>query len=141
MNGNSPNDSAPPLSGTKRFVWLGFGWFFFGAGFLGAFLPVLPTTPFMILALWCFTNSSPRLREWLYNHRIFGPPLRRWHEHRVIPAHAKMASIGAMSASLIYLVFFSGLAWYWLAASAALMAYGAWFILTKPSRVEEAGNP
>jgi hypothetical protein len=46
-----------------------------------------------------------------------------------------MASIGAMSASLGYLVFFSGLAWPWLAATAALMAYGAFYILTKPSRI------
>ena len=124
-----------PVTGAARFVYLGLGWLFFGLGVLGAFLPVLPTTPFMILSLWAFSNSSERLRAWLYTHRVFGPPLQRWQEHRVIPARAKMASIGAMSASLAYLVFFSGLAWSWLLATAALMAYGAYYILTKPSRV------
>ncbi len=124
-----------PVTGAARMVYLGLGWLFFGLGVLGAFLPVLPTTPFMILALWAFSNSSKKLRAWLYNHRIFGPSLQRWQEHGVIPVRAKMASIGAMSMSLGYLVFFSGLAWPWLLGTAALMAYGAYFVLTKPSRV------
>ncbi len=123
------------ITGAARMLYLALGWLFFGLGVLGAFLPVLPTTPFMILALWAFSNSSERLRTWLYTHRIFGPSLQRWQEHGVITARAKMASIGAMSASLVYLVFFSGLAWPWLAATAALMAYGAYYILTKPSRI------
>jgi len=122
------------ISETARFVYLGLGWFFFGVGVLGAFLPVLPTTPFMILALWAFSNSSKRLRTWLYTHKTFGPPLQRWSEHRVIPAQAKMVALGTMSMSLAYLVFFSGLDWPWIAAAAALMGYGAFFILTKPSR-------
>ena len=124
-----------PITGAARMIYLGLGWFFFSLGIVGAFLPVLPTTPFMILSLWAFSNSSERLRIWLYTHRIFGPSLQRWHEHRVIPARAKMASIGAMSVSLGYLVFFSNLAWPWLLATAGLMAYGAFYILTKPSQV------
>jgi uncharacterized membrane protein YbaN (DUF454 family) len=136
MSEDTPQPSVPPpVDGLHRFVWLGFGWFFFGVGLLGAFLPVLPTTPFMILALWAFSNSSERLRHWLYTHRIFGPSLQRWHEHRVIPAGAKLASTGAMAASVAYLLFFTDLAWPWLAITATLMAYGAFYILTKPSRV------
>jgi hypothetical protein len=124
-----------PVTGAARVGYLALGWLFFGLGVVGAFLPVLPTTPFMILSLWAFSNSSEKLRTWLYTHRIFGPPLQRWHEHRVIPPRAKMASVGAMSLSLGYLVFFSGLAWPWILATGALMAYGAFFVLTKPSRV------
>ena len=124
-----------PITGAARLVYLALGWLFFGLGVLGVFLPVLPTTPFMILALWAFSNSSLKLRTWLYTHRIFGPSLQRWQEHGIIPARAKMASIGAMSASLGYLVFFSDLGWPWLTATAALMAYGAFYILTKPSRI------
>ncbi len=124
-----------PVTGAVRLVYLALGWLFFGLGILGAFLPVLPTTPFMILSLWAFSNSSERLRSWLYTHHIFGPSLQRWQEHRVIPARAKMASIGAMSASFAYLMFFSDLAWPWLLATGGLMAYGAFYILTKPSRV------
>lgn len=123
------------MTDRMRFVYLGLGWFFFGVGVLGAFLPVLPTTPFMILALWAFTNSSERLRHWLYTHRIFGPPLQRWHEHRVIPVSAKMASTGAMAASFAWMYFFSGMTWPWLMIVAALMGYGAFYVLTKPSRI------
>jgi len=121
------------VSGPARIAYLALGWLFFGLGVVGAFLPVLPTTPFMILALWAFSNSSERLRTWLYNHRIFGPSLQRWQEHGVISTRAKMASVGTMSVSLIYLVFFSGLAWPWILATSALMGYGAYYVLTKPS--------
>jgi len=126
----------PPSQISRRARWgyLGLGWTFFGLGFVGAFLPVLPTTPLMILALWAFTRGSTRLREWLYNHPSFGPPLQRWHEHRVIPARAKMAALGAMSVSLAGLIVFTQLAPLVLAATGALMAYGAVYVLTKPSR-------
>jgi len=121
-----------------RLTYLALGWFFFALGVIGAFLPVLPTTPFMILSLWAFSNSSERARNWLYTHRVFGPSLQRWHEHRVIPPRAKMASIGAMSLSFGYLSFFTPTTWPWLLATGALMAYGALFILTKPSRAPGA---
>ena len=122
----------------SRWVYLGIGWFFFGLGVLGAFLPILPTTPLMIIALWAFSRSSERFERWLYNHRVFGPPLQRWHEHRVISARAKMASLGAMAASLGYLVFFTKTPPLVLAATGGLMLFGAWYILTKPSKVPAA---
>ncbi|MEM8743488.1 MAG: YbaN family protein [Pseudomonadota bacterium] len=128
------------ISQTARLVYLGLGWLFFGIGVIGAFLPVLPTTPFMLLALWAFSNSSEKLRSWLYNHKVFGPPLQRWQEHRVISATAKMMSIGTMSVSFIYLAFFTDLGWAWLLATGLLMAYGAYFILTKPSRTPEVSG-
>ncbi len=121
------------ISKTARLIYLGLGWLFFGIGVIGAFLPVVPTTPFMILALWAFSNSSEKLREWLYNHRVFGPPLQRWQEHGVISVPAKMASVGAMSVSFIYLAFFTDLGWPWLLVTGVLMAYGAYYVLTKPS--------
>lgn len=125
------------ISRTARLTYLALGWFFFGVGVIGAVLPVLPTTPFMILSLWAFSNSSDRARSWLYNHRIFGPPLQRWNEHKVIAPRAKMASIGAMSVSFAYLAFFTPTTWPWLLATGALMAYGAFYILTKPSRAPD----
>ncbi|PIW26654.1 MAG: DUF454 domain-containing protein [Rhodospirillales bacterium CG15_BIG_FIL_POST_REV_8_21_14_020_66_15] len=113
------------------------GWTFVGLGVVGVVLPVLPTTPFMLIALWCFARSSERFHAWLFHHRIFGPPLRQWERHRVIPASAKFIACAAMSASLLYITFIVSVPPYLVALAAAVMGYGAWFVLTKPSRVPE----
>ncbi len=118
-----------------KYLLLALGFGFVGLGLLGTVLPVLPTTPFMILALWCFARSSRRFHRWLVEHRVFGPPLRDWERHRVIPPYAKVASVGAMTASLAYVALFSPAPWWAAALAAAVIAYGAWYILTKPSRV------
>lgn len=121
-------------SNPARLVYLCLGLGFVGVGVVGAFLPVLPTTPFMIVALWAFTKSSPRLQRWLYEHPLFGPPLRRWHEHKVIPGYAKAMALGAMALSLAALVWVAQVPWPYVAAAAALMAIGAAYVLSKPSR-------
>lgn len=118
----------------RRPLLLGLGLAFVGLGLLGTVLPVLPTTSFMILALWCFARSSKRFHDWLYHHRVFGPPLQQWDQHRVIPPLAKIVAVTAMVASMVYVVLFSTAPWYLIAAMAVVIAYGAWFILTKPSR-------
>lgn len=123
------------LPSYKRWTYFGIGWGFFGLGVLGAFLPVLPTTPLMIVALWAFTKSSERFQHWLYNHAIFGPPLQRWIEYQVIPNNAKMAAIGAMTVSLAYLFIFTTTPIPVLVGTTALMLGAAWYILSKPSDI------
>jgi len=110
------------------------GWVFFVTGVFGAVLPVLPTTPFMLLALWCFSKSSKRFHHWLYHHRFFGPALQQWKQSRVIPLSAKIMSVLMMTASFIYLAFFRQLQLEFLLPVALIMLYGAGFILSKPSR-------
>ena len=124
----------------RNAVLIVLGWGFVALGVVGVILPVLPTTPFMLIALWCFARSSKRFHDWLYHHRLFGPPLRKWDRYGVIPVSAKVFACTAMSASLVYLVFFRDLPAYLVALTAAVMAYGAWFILTKPSRVPRDGE-
>ncbi len=116
-----------------RVFYFSLGWLFFALGAIGALLPVMPTTPFMLLALWAFSQSSERFHNWLYNHRFFGPPLQKWQQYRVIPLPAKIVSVSFMSISLVYMTLFVPVPIWVKAIIASLMAYGAWFILTKPS--------
>nr|WP_207286892.1 YbaN family protein [Rhodospirillum rubrum] len=69
-------------------------------GVIGAFLPVVPTTPFLLLATWAYGQSSPRLRAWLWTHPRYGKAIRGWHEHGLISRRAKVLSIGAMACSV-----------------------------------------
>jgi uncharacterized membrane protein YbaN (DUF454 family) len=116
-------------------VYLFLAWMFFLIGALGAVLPVLPTTPFMLLALWCFSRSSDRFHFWLYHHRFFGPPLRDWERYQVIPLVAKVMAVSMMLISLFYLLLHTELHYLLKSAAAVMMAYGAYFILTHPSRI------
>ena len=116
------------------------GWCFFGLGAVGTVVPGLPTTPFMLLALWAFSKSSQRFHDWLYGHRVFGPPLQRWRSHSVIPGKAKLLAVATMATSFIYLAFFTGVNAWVKALVALVMLYGAAFILSRPSRVPEQQN-
>jgi uncharacterized membrane protein YbaN (DUF454 family) len=83
-------------------VYLVAGWFSLALGAVGAFLPVLPTTPFVILAAFCFSKSSPRLHAWLLSNKSLGPYIRAWQERRVIPPRAKVTAIVLLAASLAF---------------------------------------
>jgi len=120
-----------------RTIYFTLGWVFFALGAIGVMLPVMPTTPFMLLALWAFSRSSERFHRWLYHHKFFGPPLQMWQQYRVIPLFAKIMSIGFMSVSLIYMLIYSPLSIFLKLSITVFMLYGAWFILTKPSNPPE----
>lgn len=82
-----------------RFFYLALGWFFVALGIIGAFLPVMPTTIFLIIAAWCFARSSPELEAWLLSHPLFGEPLRNWRERGAISRRAKIIACTMISAS------------------------------------------
>lgn len=71
-----------------------------GLGVLGLFLPLLPTTPFLLLAAACYARASPRFYNWLLNNRTFGPTIREWQRYRSIPYRTKLTAIALMSVTL-----------------------------------------
>lgn len=82
-----------------RLVFAGFGTLFVLLGVLGIFLPVLPTTPFLLLAAACYARASRRIFSWLLNHRQFGPLIREWREHRAMPYRAKRRALWLIALS------------------------------------------
>ncbi|WP_313519818.1 YbaN family protein [Pseudomonas sp.] len=83
-----------------RYVLLGIGWASVALGVIGIFLPVLPTTPFLLLAAACFARSSKRFYEWLVGHPRLGPWIRDYLDGEGIPLKGKVYAIGLMWASI-----------------------------------------
>lgn len=117
----------------KRWMFLVCGLVLTGLGVVGAFVPLMPTTIFLILAAACFARSSPRLEAWLMEHARFGPTLRAWRENGAIPRKAKALACAGMA--LGFVLFFAfvhpGLILA-LSVGAALAACAA-FVLSRPS--------
>jgi uncharacterized membrane protein YbaN (DUF454 family) len=116
-----------------RIVYLVVGLLCVGLGAIGVVLPVVPTTPFLIVALAMFAKSSARLERWLLEHKKFGPRLRAWRAHRVIPLPVKLTAWGSMVASL-GLMALTG-RWYAVASAAVVMAIGAIYVARCPSKI------
>ncbi|MCZ2328007.1 YbaN family protein [Bartonella sp. F02] len=109
------------------------GWIMIVLGIIGVALPVMPTVPFLLIASWCFARSSPRFHHWLHNHRIFGPPLKRWEENRVIPLFVKILTVVSMASGFLLFVVFAHPA-LWLCVLVAIVLFAvAIYIMTRPS--------
>ena len=100
-----PVDNPPhPRPQWQRVLWLLAGACSLLTGIVGIFLPVLPTTPFVLLAAFCFSRGSQRWEDWLLQHRRFGPMVRDWRANRAVPLRAKQ---------LAWLMMTLGSAWAW----------------------------
>lgn len=105
----SRSDSTRSL---RRLAWAALAWCSIGAGTAGVFLPLLPTTPFLLFAAWAGSRASPRFERWLYHHPRFGPSLRAWEQEGAIATRAKLLATLLMSLSWVLL---------WLLNAATLM--------------------
>ena len=122
---------------TTRLIFLAIGFISVGLAFIGILLPVMPTVPFLIVALWAFSKSSVRFHNWLYSHPSFGPMLQDWDKYRVVPLWGKIWSSAAMAGSLVMMVFLFKVPLWAVGCAAVVMAMVAWYILSEPSRKPE----
>ena len=120
----------------KRIILLGLGWVCVSLGFIGIFVPGLPTTIFLIIALWAFTKSSKKLRFWLLNHKRFGPILRNWQEHKVVPRRAKIVMV-IMQAFVVIIVQYTFENLIITFGLTVILVIVAWYVISLPSRVPE----
>lgn len=84
----------------SRMAFIALGLLCVGMGALGVVLPLLPTTPFVLLGAFFFARSSPRLHAWLLRHRVFGPLISNWKETRSISPTAKLSAVLAIVATM-----------------------------------------
>lgn len=114
-----------------RVVWACFGMLALALGLAGIVLPLLPTTPFLLLAAFCLARSSQRLHDWLVWHPRLGPPIRDWQANGAIAPRAKRMAMVAIAATLaisLALGFDARL----IAVQALVLAGVSLFILTRP---------
>jgi uncharacterized protein len=95
----------PPRPLWQRVLWLGAGWLALLTGIVGIFLPLLPTTPFVLLAAFCFSRGSARWEAWMLQHPRFGPIVRDWREHRAVPLRAKQLATLMMTIGSVWAAF------------------------------------
>jgi uncharacterized membrane protein YbaN (DUF454 family) len=94
-----------------------------GLGLLGIFVPLLPTTPFLLLAAACFMRSSDRLYDWLIHHKWFGEYIRNYREHRAIPLRAKVVTLILLWGVIGTTAWFAVTLW-WVRVLLGLVAVG-----------------
>ncbi|NIY80211.1 DUF454 domain-containing protein [Celeribacter sp. HF31] len=114
-----------------KYIHLTLGALCVALGVIGVFLPVMPTTIFLILAAFFFTKGSPRLRQMLLDNARFGPSIQNWEETGAIPRRIKLLSITMMMSSFIPTLLLRVPPLY-LGLQAVLIGIGALYILTRP---------
>jgi uncharacterized protein len=98
----------------QRLLWAAAGALALVTGIVGIFLPLLPTTPFVLLAAFCFSRGSERCERWLLEHPRFGPMVHDWRERRAVPLRAKQLATVMMAAGSLWAAFTMPAAVAWL---------------------------
>lgn len=116
----------------RNFFYLILAYLSAGLGIVGAFLPLLPTTPFLLLAAWAATRGSPELHRWLYAHPKFGPSLIAWEENRAVATSAKWTAGALMLTSwTIMLLMTDG--WLVPVLTGVMFICGGTYLATRPA--------
>ena len=104
-------------------------------GVLGVLLPLLPTTPFILVAAFCFARGSEAFHSWLLDHKIFGPLIKNWHDHRAVSRGAKVSAVVFMVIAVVITICLDVPA-YILWIQIGVLSLVAIFLLTRPSYPE-----
>ena len=115
----------------RRMVWLVVGLSALAAAIVGIILPLIPTTPFVLLAAFAFMNSSKRLHDWLLRHRIFGKLIADWRKYGAISRRAKVISVASMVGIFALSVLLDASALV-LVVQAIVLSCSGIFIVTRP---------
>lgn len=117
-----------------RWIWLLAGTLSVVFGVIGAFLPVLPTTPFMILAAYCFARSSPRAHAWLLNNPYFGRQVRDYYAGKGIPVRTKLIAVSMVTLSWAYVLMTADEFWIKVIMTIIWLAVSGYLLFGIPSR-------
>lgn len=120
------------LASSARLFWCIAGLISLVLGIIGIFLPLLPTTPFVLLSALCFSRGSQRLHDWLLTHPRLGPPILEWQEHGAISNKAKWLAAVAMLLAFV-IAWLGGAPKTALIIQVAVLLCVALFIFTRPS--------
>lgn len=129
MAGGGEDTEAAGAGRAKRLAFHALGWAFVALGAIGAVLPVMPTTIFLIGAAWAFGRSSPRLEARLLGDPRFGPALRAWRDHRALSRRGKLCASAGIAAGYASFYFLSAPPpWLALTVFAAMAAVALWLV-------------
>ena len=114
-----------------KYFWIALGWISVTLGVIGAFLPLLPTTPFLLLAAWSFSQGSEKLHNWIMTHPKLSPPIINWQEHGAINRRVKVVATVSMLAVFALSAVMSVPLWA-LGTQGAILCVVAFFIWSRP---------
>ena len=117
-----------------RIILLSLGFLCVGLAFIGIFIPGIPTTPFLIVALWAFAQSSKKFHAWLLNHKRFGKVLQNWESHKVVPIKAKITMV-ILQITAVAMIHYSLNNIFITIGLAVLLLCVAWYVISLPSKV------
>ena len=120
------------MTPVRRIVLIVAGLISLAIGAVGIFVPLLPTTPLVLVAAFCFANSSERLHQWLLDHNVFGPLIDNWRRYGAISRNAKIMSVASMVAVLLISWWLDVATWI-IGLQAVILGCSAAFILTRPT--------